>query len=124
MLIRSFVEKGLLPGKPETHKMGNCLFKQGEPTDYFFLVTRGSVALVDEDKSIDQHAVAPPYFMLGITDLLNDNYSFTAYTLERTELFRIGKTDLQEALHHNPVLRLYLLKQMSCEATLTNTVFE
>ena len=73
---------------------------------------------------IDEQVVAPPDFLLGITDLLHDTYSFTAYTLEHTELIRIKKVAIQKALQENPMLRLYLLKMMSWEASLTKTAFE
>lgn len=124
MSIRDFIEQGILTGEPAIYESGSCLFRQGERTDYFYLITSGSVALVGTAANLDDKIVAPPDFLLGITDLLNKVYSFSALALEETALIRINKQELERAIQQNPTLRLYLLKQMSWEAALTSTAFE
>ncbi|SIQ95019.1 Crp/Fnr family transcriptional regulator [Pontibacter lucknowensis] len=124
MAVRDFISRGMIEGEPELLERGRCIFRQGEEVSAFYLVTQGSVALADQAAGIDEQVIAPPDFLLGITDLLNDTYSFTAYTLEHTELIRIDKEAVQRALHENPMIRLYLLKMMSWEASLTKTAFE
>lgn len=114
----------MIEGESETLDRGSCIFRQGEEVSFFYLVTQGRVALTDYTTGKDEQAVAPPDYLLGITDLLHDTYSFTAYTLEHTELIRIKREAIKKALHENPMLRLYLLKMMSWEASLTNTAFE
>ncbi|PKV75470.1 Crp/Fnr family transcriptional regulator [Pontibacter ramchanderi] len=124
MSVRDFIERGLLQGQTETLGTGNCIFKQGEKISFLYLVTQGSVTLADNKTGIDEQVVAPPDFLLGITDLLHDTYSFTARTLEPTVLIRLSKERVQQALQENPLLRLSLLKMMSWEAGRTQTAFE
>lgn len=124
MTIRDFLESGALAGDKETLGRGTCLFRQGEEALYFYLILQGSVALVDADKDLDEQAVAPPDFMLGITDLVNKRYSFTAYTLSETSIIRFERRAIEQAMKQNPLLRLYLLKQMSWEAKRTKITFE
>jgi CRP-like cAMP-binding protein len=124
MPILEFIQNGTLPGQEEKFEKGSCLFTQGETVRDFYLVTKGSVTLSDKFQKMAEQAVAPPAFLLGVTDLLNHHYSFTATTLEETTVIRISRPDLQDALQFNAKLRLYLLKQMGKETRLTNTVFE
>ncbi|WP_299699595.1 cyclic nucleotide-binding domain-containing protein [uncultured Pontibacter sp.] len=124
MPIRDFIEQGILTGEPAIYESGSYLFRQGERTYYFYLVTSGSVLLEGTAANMDEKIVAPPDFLLGITDLLNDVYSFTALASETTFLIRIDKQELQRAIQLNPSLRLYLIKQMIWEAAHTNTAFE
>lgn len=124
MAVRDFIKKGMIEGETETLERGNCIFRKGDQASFLYLVTQGSVALAGYTTGIDEQVVAPPDFLLGITDLLHETYSFTAYTLEHTELIRIERDAVQKALQENPMLRLYLLKMMSWEASLTKTIFE
>ncbi|WP_188499482.1 Crp/Fnr family transcriptional regulator [Pontibacter amylolyticus] len=114
----------MIEGETETLERGNCIFRKGDQASFLYLVTQGSVALAGYTTGIDEQVVAPPDFLLGITDLLHETYSFTAYTLEHTELIRIERDAVQKALQENPMLRLYLLKMMSWEASLTKTIYE
>ncbi|GGF98977.1 hypothetical protein GCM10011323_00140 [Pontibacter amylolyticus] len=124
MAVRDFIKKGMIEGETETLERGNCIFRKGDQASFLYLVTQGSVALAGYTTGIDEQVVAPPDFLLGITDLLHETYSFTAYTLEHTELIRIERDAVQKALQENPMLRLYLLKMMSWEASLTKTIYE
>lgn len=113
----------MLQGEPEQYGAGSCLFRQGEETTFFFLITKGCIVLSDTGGDALEEA-APPSFLLGITDLMNSTYSFTATTIQPTSLIRISKTGLMNALEQNPALRLYLLQQMSAEVSLTKSAFE
>jgi CRP-like cAMP-binding protein len=124
MTIRDFFENGALTGEKATLDCGKSLFTQGEEARYFYLILEGSIALVDLPKGMDEQAIAPPDFMLGITDLVNEQYSFTAYTLTDTTFIKLERTAIKQAIKQNPLLRLYLLKQMSWEAKRTNIIFE
>lgn len=124
MAIRDFLENGTLTGEKGSLGRGKSLFTQGEAAQYFYFILQGSVALVDGSKNLDEQAVAPPDFLLGITDLVNEQYSFTAYTLADTTFIKLERSVIKQAMKQNPLLRLYLLKQMSWEAKLTKIVFE
>ncbi len=124
MTIRDFLENGALAGEKISLDRGNCLFTQGEEALYFYLILQGSVALVDVTRGLYEQAVAPPDFMLGITDLFNEQYSFTAYTLTETTFIKMERAAIKLAMKQNPLLRLYLLKQLSWEAKRTNIAFE
>ncbi|SIT79991.1 Crp/Fnr family transcriptional regulator [Pontibacter indicus] len=124
MALRAFIDKGVIAGELEALEFGNSIFRQGEAVTCFYLITKGRVALIDHTTGISEQLVAPPDFLLGATDLLHATYSFTAYTLEHTELIRIKKDAIQEAVNKDPLLRLYLLKMMSWEASLTKMAFE
>ncbi|MCP2045785.1 Crp/Fnr family transcriptional regulator [Pontibacter sp. HSC-36F09] len=124
MAVRDFINRGMIEGEAESLEPGQCIFRQGEEVAYLYLVTQGSVAVSHNTTGIDEQIVAPPDFLLGITDLLHDTYSFTAFTLEPTQLIKIKKEAVRKALHETPVLRLYLLKMMSWEASLTKMAFE
>ncbi|MBX0335030.1 cyclic nucleotide-binding domain-containing protein [Pontibacter sp. HSC-14F20] len=124
MAVRDFINRGMIEGEVEYLEPGQCIFRQGEDVTYLYLVTQGSVAVSHNTTGIDDQIVTPPDFLLGITDLLHDTYSFTAFTLEPTQLIKIKKETVRKALHETPVLRLYLLKMMSWEASLTKMAFE
>jgi CRP-like cAMP-binding protein len=124
MAIHNFIRAGILQGEPEKYEAGSCLFRQGEETAYFFLITKGEIALSDMGEDLLEGASAPPSFLIGITDLMNSTYSFTATTVQHTDLIRISKEGLMNALQQSPALRLYLLQQMSAEVTLTKLAFE
>jgi CRP-like cAMP-binding protein len=124
MPILEFIQNGTLPGHEEKFEAESCLFTQGETVHYFYLVTKGSITLSDKFQNLAEQVAAPPAFLLGVTDLLNQHYSFTATTLEETNVIRISKPDLLDALQFNAKLLLYLLRQMGKSTILTNTVFE
>jgi CRP-like cAMP-binding protein len=124
MPIRDFIEQGVLTGSPVSYESGSCLFRQGDRADYCYLVTSGGVVIEGTAASRGEQIIARPEFLLGITDLLNDVYNFTAVALGETTLIRIDKQGLQAAILQNPALRLFLLKQMSWEAALTTSAFE
>lgn len=124
MPLRDFIDKGIIKGEPLYLGKGGCLYRQGEDAAYFYLITEGSVGLIESTTGMNEQVIAPPDILLGITDLLNTTYTFTAFTLEPTRFLRLSKIDIEQALHNNPVLRLYLLKMMSYEASLTTTAFE
>lgn len=123
-MIRSFLESGILAGEKETRERGNCIFRQGDEALFLYLILEGSVALVDLAKDLDEQAMAPPDFMLGITDMVNTHHSFTAYTLSKTVLIKLERSNVENAMKQNPLLRLYLLKQMGWEAKRTKLAFE
>ena len=124
MSVRDFIDKGVIVGELESFATGSCFFRKGDKTNYLYLLTEGSVAVIDSTTKMDEQVVAPPDFLLGITDLLNAAYSFTIFTLAPSKLIKIKKEALTLAAQHNPMLRLYLLKMMSWEANLTNKPFE
>lgn len=122
MLFREYIENGLIPGKAEQQEAARCLFRHGERADTFFYVITGKVGLSESTES--PPVIVPLNCLVGLTDLMNENYSHTAIVLENAILFRILKTDLLEAIYQNPSLRLYLLQQMSRQSSLTKSAFE
>lgn len=124
MLFRKFIEKGLLRGELEQHDPASSLYRKGDDAKDFFLILVGSVYLTNAQENITTPVTAPPDSLLGIVDLMNDRYSHTATVRDKTSLIRISKAELLSALQHNPLLRQYLLKQMSRQEVLSKTSFE
>lgn len=124
MLFREFIEKGLLRGELEQHEASTHLYRQGAEAESFFLLLAGSVNLTNAQENVTFPVTAPPDSLLGVMDLMNERYSHNATIRDKTSLIRISKAELLMALEQNPLLRLYLLKQMSRQEILSKSSFE
>jgi CRP-like cAMP-binding protein len=123
MVVRQLVESGVLSGEPEQHEAGKCLFRAGEKVEYFMFILSGSVWLTAAADAW-MPVMVSQNSLLGLPDLMNENYTQSALVLDTTSLVRIRRSDLLDVIRQDPQLRVHLLKQLSRQTTLTKPVFE
>lgn len=124
MVVRQLVETGRLTGETEQHEKGSCLFRAGEKIEYFFFIISGSVCLTTRTADTSLSVSVSQNFLLGLPDLMNENYSQSAVVNDTTGLIRIRRNELLEVLQDDPQLRIHLLKKLSRQTTLTKEAYE
>lgn len=121
MLFRKMIEEGQVRGNLKKVTPDTCLFESGSPNKELYYLITGS-AQVTPVTGVPRKVQAGT--LLGLPDLMRDNYSYTVVTTEPTEVLCISKEELQQMLQVDPALRLYLIQQMSKHTMLTSTSYE
>ena len=94
---------------------GELLFKEGDKKEYIYLIEKGEVALIKQNKNknievMNQHEGE----IVGIDLIFNDNEcEYTALVTEPTKLYKVLISDFKDFLSLNNNSSLELLKYIS-----------
>ncbi|WP_020558584.1 Crp/Fnr family transcriptional regulator [Thiofilum flexile] len=97
-------------------KMGQLLFREGDPSQHFFLVTKGSMRLyrlTPEGKEKVIEIISPGQTFAEAVALLSKPYPVYASALESTELIAIPSQILRDQVQVNHELAFKMLASLS-----------
>jgi len=121
-MLSQFIEEGKLQGLQMQVPAGSNLYQAGAPAEAFYYLLQGSVCLCSPAAG-QSHRVSAPIFF-GLTDLLKEQYSYTATATTDCRLLCITKEALYLALVAHVPLRLYMLQQLSKQEMLSDAAYE
>lgn len=109
-----FIAELMKVSQKETHDKGQMLFKEGDPTKWFFVMLKGRVRLeIGEDEQL-VHIVSHAGESFGWSGLLErENYSSTAECMEKTALLKFAVDDIQRLAEDNPVNGMMFYKKLA-----------
>ena len=109
-----FVKDIFDQSKKETHDKGDVLFKEGDPADTFFILTKGLVDISTGSNQEVVHVVNHPGEAFGWSCLVErEKYSASAECMEPTLLIRIDKKVLEDAIERDPKNGLIFYKHLA-----------
>lgn len=94
-------------GARRTVNMGETLVREGERSDYFFVVVSGKVAVTSTDDAGDRHVIrvhGPGRFLGELGDLEGQGAFYTAEVVEPGEVLVVPTERVRALLAHDPVL--------------------
>ena len=105
------------PGAPST--AGETLVREGERSDYFFVILSGKVAVTTTDDEGNRHVIrvhGPGRFLGELGDLEGQAAFYTAEVVEPGEVLVVPTERVRALVAHDPVLsdlilRAYLLRR-------------
>jgi CRP-like cAMP-binding protein len=121
MLFRKMIEEGQVKGNLKKVSSDTCLFKSGNPNKELYYLIKGSAQVTPVGGAPRKVQAGT---LLGLPDLMQDNYSQTVIATEEAEVLCISKDELQHMLQEDAALRLYLIQQMSRHVMLTSASYE
>ena len=121
MLFRKMIEEGQVRGNLKKVTPDTCLFASGSPNKELYYLVKGSAQVKPVNGA---PRIVTAGTLLGLPDLMHDNYSQTVVATEPTEVLCISKEKLQQMLQEDAALRLYLIQQMSKHTMLTSASYE
>lgn len=106
-------------GARRTVDTGDTLVREGERSDYFFVILSGKVAVVTTDDADNRHVIrvhGPGRFLGELGDLEGQAAFYTAEVVEPGEVLVIPNERLRALVVHDPelsdlILRAYLLRR-------------
>ncbi|MDG4667199.1 cyclic nucleotide-binding domain-containing thioredoxin-disulfide reductase [Mycobacterium sp. 236(2023)] len=106
-------------GARRTVDTGDTLVREGERSDYFFVILSGKVAVIATDEAGDRHVIrvhGPGRFLGELGDLEGQAAFYTAEVVEPGEVLAIPNERVRALVAHDPVLsdlilRAYLLRR-------------
>ena len=115
--IRSPPSRQAAPGAPST--AGETLVREGERSDYFFVILSGKVAVTTTDDAGNRHVIrvhGPGRFLGELGDLEGQAAFYTAEVVEPGEVLVVPTERVRALVAHDPVLsdlilRAYLLRR-------------
>ena len=107
----------------ESYPIGEILFRQGDPTDYFYSLIKGRIRLRMRETGQTVYVVSHAGEAFGWSGLTgSEAYSATAECVEPSILLKIHKKDLLKILDRNTADGFIFYKQLS--ATLGNRLIQ
>ena len=105
------------PGAPST--AGETLVREGERSDYFFVILSGKVAVTTTDDAGNRHVIrvhGPGRFLGELGDLEGQAAFYTAEVVEPGEVLVVPTERVRALVAHDPalsdlILRAYLLRR-------------
>ncbi|MDF3340977.1 FAD-dependent oxidoreductase [Mycolicibacterium septicum] len=106
-------------GARRTVDTGETLVREGEPSDYFFVILSGKVAVTMTDEAGNRHVIrvhGPGRFLGELGDLEGQAAFYTAEVVEAGEVLVVPTERVRALVVHDPVLsdlilRAYLLRR-------------
>ncbi len=98
----------------ESYKVGNDIFQQGDDPEYFYIITKGQLELLQEDEKGKVYPISylyPNEFCGDIALLYNEPYNGTARAMEDSEALVIHKDDFLRLINDYPKFDKNLEKQ-------------
>lgn len=100
-------------------EIGDALVREGERSDYFFVVLSGKVAVISTDEDGDREVIrvhGPGRFLGELADLEGQTAFYTAEVVEPGEVLVIPNERVRALVAHDPVLsdlilRAYLVRR-------------
>ena len=117
LTIRLPPSRQAAPGAPST--AGETLVREGERSDYFFVILSGKVAVTTTDDAGNRHVIrvhGPGRFLGELGDLEGQAAFYTAEVVEPGEVLVVPTERVRALVAHDPVLsdlilRAYLLRR-------------
>lgn len=106
-------------GARRTVDTGDTLVREGERSDYFFVILSGKVAIISTDEDGDRDVIrvhGPGRFLGELSDLEGQAAFYTAEVVEPGEVLVIPNERVRALVAHDPalsdlILRAYLLRR-------------
>lgn len=121
-MLRKAIEEGQLQVTTRKLAAGTYLYRAGQPTDYFYMLVRGSALL--SIPGLRSDAIVQQGHILGLQDLMQEQFSHTAILDEEATVLEIQKQELLHAIQTIAPLRLYLIREMSQQPNLAYLAYE
>ncbi|MCX2739345.1 cyclic nucleotide-binding domain-containing protein [Pontibacter anaerobius] len=121
-MLRKAIEEGQLQVTTRKLAAGTYLYRAGQPTDSFYMLLQGSVLL--SIPGLRNDTLVHQGHILGLQDLMQEQFSHTAILDEEAILLEISKQELLKSIQTIAPLRLYLIREMSQQPNLAYLAYE
>ncbi|MBB6610355.1 Crp/Fnr family transcriptional regulator [Pontibacter sp. Tf4] len=121
MLLQNMIKNGQIQGEPLEISPGTCLFEPGKPNKGFYFLTEGT-ALFSQAGGTEEKIM--PGKLLGLPDLMHEQYHFKVYFEEPAKAIFIPKEEMLHALQLHTALRFYFMQQLSRYTTQNIDAYE
>jgi CRP-like cAMP-binding protein len=97
-----------------THQPGDTIFKEGDRTDYFYILIKGHLKLRIGHDGHTVFVINHPGECFGWSSLIGrSRYSATATCAAPTTLMRLDKTRVRKVLEKNPANGLIFMERLA-----------
>ena len=107
--------KELMDGTEKaTYEAGDLIFREGDPTRYFYILIKGHIKLTIGDEAHTVFVINRPGECFGWSSLVNrSSYSASAVCVAPTNLMRLDKSSFRATLEHHPVDGLLFMERVA-----------
>ena len=110
----AFVKELMEKGKKVAYATGNTIFREGDPTHYFYILIKGHIKLTIGDKAHTVFVISHPGECFGWSSLINrSSYSASAVCVAPTSLMRLDKTHFRATLERHPADGLLFMERVA-----------
>jgi len=120
---KTFVRQIMDLAEKETCRKGEVLFREGDPADHLYILTRGHVQLSVGERGPSVYIINHPGEGFGWSSLIDRRtYTATARCVEESQMYRIESADLNRLLEEDPRIGMVFFKKIA--AILSNRLLQ
>jgi CRP-like cAMP-binding protein len=109
-----FVKKLMEKTEKASYEAGDLIFREGDPTRYFYILIKGHIKLTIGDEAHTVFVINRPGECFGWSSLINrSSYSASAVCVAPTSLMRLDKTHFRTTLENHPADGLFFMERVA-----------